>query len=303
MSSQKDGFYFQNKQDKGRVSKRIIDLQQSPSSRDSFNTIGSPKLQRIIAETSLICETEADKMLYNVQEIENVEDLQEKLLYKGEEALPVKPLPITEMRTINSKTGKYESVRYGLEATITNHRLIILDKNESSIPRVKKTEDKMLFQKLNEITVEHEIVSSLTYFPVVLTDVLGITIDVNSGSKTIQKIKEKSLIPVGFGILLLSIILGFAANYWLFILSLGSLPFMFLKMIKKDPVQTVYRQDKTLKLAIINPENKNISKIELDIPLDFPISDLIEWIKVLQLQCPILQHSSEMHKNLNITLN
>ncbi len=289
-------------------------LRQHSDIQQQLNRVTHLPYKNALIESSLDCEQQTNVKMRELKDIERVDNLKEMLMYKGEETIPIPTLPITEMKIINTATNDVEGVRYGLEGSITNHRLILLDKNESRIPKIKEIQRPQGTAKPAGITseheVKHEIYSNITYFPVVFTDILGITFDVNSSGWARQKLNLKNFIPYGIGLGILSlifIILAFILPSW-FLGVLGGIGLLIAiwllmrKQVIKGPIMSNKLQNKIVNLAIINPENKRIAKLQLEIPLEFPIIDLITWVKELQFRCPTLQHTSEIGKSVVVNL-
>ncbi len=296
------------------VLRRMSELEVMPSTKLAYNEITKLKIREFIAQISLECESEANHMMASIEKIRGVKDIQTELLYKGEEAVEVPPLPIIEMRVVDSNTfvdpktkrviPVVTQVVYGLEASMTSHRVIFLDIDVSSTPRMtKKTVDtNSIFDNKKQIEISHHITSSFTYIPISYPDILGLTCDIKNGVATRALMSEQrlwifSLIPIILG----AILAGFVHWSLVFIALLGIPFFLFTRPIKHNspPART---QIKVLKLAVINPETKKIATFELDIPQIYSLDALLLWIKELQFRSPSLQHTSEMNKNLNVNI-
>lgn len=286
------------------VLRRMRELEVIPSTKFAYNEITKLKTRENIAQISLECEGEANYIMASIEEIKGVKDLQNELLYKGEEAVEIPPLPIIEMRVVNTQTNKVTQVVYGLEASMTSHRVIFLDVDVSSTPRVlkKASETNPIFGSTNNIEISHQITSSFTYIPVSYPDILGLTCDIKNGIITKALLSEQrlwifSLIPILLG----AILAGFVHWSLVFLALLGIPFFLFTRPIRSSlpPGRT---QIKILRLAVIDPETKRLATFELDIPQIYSLGALLLWIKELQFRSPSLQHSSEMNKNLNVNV-
>ncbi len=286
------------------VLRRISELEVIPSTKHAYNEIAKLKTRANIAQMSLECEGEANHIMASIEKIKGVKDLQNELLYKGEEAVEIPPLPIMEMRVVNTQTNKVTQVVYGLEASMTSHRIIFLDVDVSSTPQITEQtiETQNILESKHRIEVSHQITSSFRYIPVSYPDLLGLTCDIRNGVTTRayfveQKLWIFSLIPV-----ILGLILAFTVHWGLAFIGLLGLPFFLFTRPMMQSAPPERTQIKVLKLAVINPETKRIATFELDIPQIYSLGALLLWIKELQFRSPSLQHTSEMNKNLNVNI-
>ncbi|MHA1407803.1 MAG: hypothetical protein ACTSSG_10565 [Candidatus Heimdallarchaeaceae archaeon] len=285
------------------VFQRIEELKTGVSTHEQFFKISSTGMRKIVAKTSILCEEEASKLVTDIQYVNNIEELKNVVIFKGEEEINVPKLPILEMKVIDSKTKQNESVRYGLKAILTNHRLIFLDITSTSHPllNIEKMNNASLYP--SEIEVSHNISASLSYYPISLSEILGIMCDFSSGIRTSSKIHETPLFPVTIIFLLLSIVLSATINWWLMFFLIPGLPFLFVRLPRKSNIESIPTQKKQLKLAVINPETKNLSLLILEIPEKYLVQDILTWIREIQGRSPLLHEEVEMRKNININLS
>ena len=290
---------IENEENRGTIDpiqKRMNDLLAFSLTGESLSKITSSNLRRKIAQASIKCEEEAVKVVADVQYVENINELKEAIIIKGEEEVEVPKLPITEMRLTNPKTGKIESVRYGLEALLTNHRLIFLDVTSTNHPEINSS-------ITNKIEVSHIVTSNLTYYPVSLTEILGLSCDIGTGTKTTTTLNQILLWPISIVFAVLGIALGVAVNWYFLLLLMLGIPFLLIKSIGQGEVISAPAQMKQLKLAIIDPETKSLSKLILELNEEYPVPHVLQWIKEIQRRSPLLHEAIEITKNININLS
>lgn len=278
------------------IQRRMNELMSFSLTGESLSKITSSNLRKKIAQASINCEEEAVKVVADVQYVENINELKEAIIIKGEEEVEVPKLPITEMRLTNPKTGKIESTRYGLEALLTNHRLIFLDVTSTNHPEINTS-------ITNKIEVSHIVTSNLTYYPVSLTEILGLSCDIGTGTKTTTTLNQILLWPISIVFAVLGIALGIAVNWYFLLLLMLGIPFLLIKTTGQGEVISAPAQMKQLKLAIIDPETKSLSKLILELNEEYPVPNVLQWIKEIQRRCPLLHEAIEITKNININLS
>lgn len=286
------------------ITKRIGDLELYPSTKIAFNQITKPKTRVEVAQMSIQCENEANRLMASIEKIKGVKDIQEELLCKGEEGVDVPPLPIVEMKVVDAKSNRVTNVVYGLEASMTNHRVIFLDVDITSTPQLvaKNVEKNSFLGSQKNIEVSHQITSSFTYIPVCYSDILGISCDIQNGIKSRYLLQDQKLWYLGIIPLALALVLAFAVNWYLLFLGVLAIPFYFFSRTIKQTLPPERTQIKVLRLAVLNPDNKQISIFELYIPQIYSIQALLLWIKEIQFRSPSLQHVSDLNKNLNVNV-
>lgn len=278
------------------IQRRIMVLQEFSSTSEPLSKITNVNLRRKIAQASLTCEEEAVKVVADVQYVRNIKELKDSIIVKGEEEIEIPKLPIVEMKVTNTKTDRIESVRYGLEALLTNHRLIFLDITSDNYPKIEAS-------NTNKIEVSHTVTSNLTYYPVSLTEILGLSCDLGTGTKTTTTINRIFLWPISIIFAILGLALGLAVNWYLLLLLILGVPFLLIKSSSQGQIISAPTQMKQLKLAIIDPETKRLSKLTLELDEEYPVPSILQWIKEIQRRSPLLHETIEITKNININLS
>jgi hypothetical protein len=186
---------------------------------------------------------------------------------------------------------------------MTNHRVIFLDVDVTSTPHiVEKVSTGAVLGSKKDLEISHQVTSSFTYIPVSYPDILGLTCDIQNGYITRTNLIDRRLWFLGLIPVALAVILASVYDWTTIFIALLGIPFFLLSKPTKLYLPNLRTQQKVLKLALINPENKKLSVFELYLPEVYSLEALMLWIKELQFRSPSLQHTTEMSKNLNVNV-
>lgn len=194
----------------------------------------------------------------------------------GEDLIPVQPLVVKELieATINGETM---AQRYGVKLFLTNKRLFFLDAELDRVPSLTESTD-IGGMVLSKLKVTYEVTDDIWYYPVPLTNLKGMSLDIHFATTASLMIAQKrpwwSLLIafIGFGLLAFAFydhivvrkrtsmqgvsegeieatLFSIAGSLSL----LGPMLFLFLKVYSKGDPKPLQKQERRVTLGVKDP--------------------------------------------------
>lgn len=148
------------------------------------------------------------------------EELLQGMLYPGEDLIPVKPMLIRDfIRTDVNEENPNE--RYGVRMFLTNKRLFFLDADLERIPILEEAPASELSNlTLSKLKVTYQVTDDIWYYPVPLTNLKGMSLDIHFATTAHGWITQKR-------------------PWWailLFIIGLGALTVIIIQLVEEKNV-------------------------------------------------------------------
>jgi hypothetical protein len=196
--------------------------------------------------------------------------------FTGEDLIPVQPLVVKEL--IEATTdGETMAQRYGVKLFLTNKRLFFLDAELDRVPSLTESSD-VGGMVLTKLKVTFEVTDDIWYYPVPLTNLKGMSLDIHFATTATMLIAQKRpwwsvlISLIGFGMLAFafydhivvrkrtsmqgvsegeieSTLFGVAGALSL----LGPMLFFFLKVYTKGDPRPNQKQERRVTLGVKDP--------------------------------------------------
>jgi hypothetical protein len=162
-----------------------------PPSYTVFSTITEPRYQqRIFALTKELHDYAENHQTLLRQRL-TYEELMQGMLYPGEDLIPVKPLLIRDFICcdVNEENPRE---RYGVRMFLTNKRLFFLDADLERVPILEEAPpEDMGALTLSKLKITYQITDDIWYYPVPLTNLKGMSLDIHFATTAHGWIEQK----------------------------------------------------------------------------------------------------------------
>ncbi len=260
---------------------------QNPAAASVFASELDQKMKAAILEE----EAELRRVVYenHMKQKEQLtnEELLSSLLYKGEQRVEIPPLRCSRVRIISEKTEKALDERFGVEARLTDKRLILTDVDVTSVPFLQR-EAKTSFPTRKSYRVARELRDDVWYYPFPLKNITGLMLGLSNKTKVSSQLSMKyndmGLVAGVLGLLLM--ILGFGNGALLvvgFLLFIGGVIYAVgvPKFVTSEfeLEQGLFRE---VRLGGLDPITQEKVILELTIDQDYSIHAIKDYLAKLQ---------------------
>ena len=186
-----------------------------PASYTVFSTVTDVRYQGKITALAKELHEYAEQHQTLLRQRLTYEELLHGMLYPGEDLIPVKPMLIRDFieATITDETvvercetssalaqivevaglivGVKMCRRYGVRMFLTNKRLFFLDADLERIPMLEDHSDTVGGLTLSKLKVTYEVTDDIWYYPVPLTNLKGMSLDIHFATTATGWIAQK----------------------------------------------------------------------------------------------------------------
>jgi len=161
-----------------------------PASYTVFSTVTDVRYQGKITALAKELHEYAEQHQTLLRQRLTYEELLHGMLYPGEDLIPVKPMLIRDFieATITDETVVE---RYGVRMFLTNKRLFFLDADLERIPMLEDHSDTVGGLTLSKLKVTYEVTDDIWYYPVPLTNLKGMSLDIHFATTATGWIAQK----------------------------------------------------------------------------------------------------------------
>ena len=238
---------------------------KDPASYTIFSTITNKRYQTKIKALANELHEYAESHQTQLRQRLTYEELLEGMMYPGEDLIPVQPLMIKELIE-ESVAGDQLANRYGVRMFLTNKRLFFLDADLDRVPSLQESSE-VGGLVLSKIKVIYEVTDDIWYYPVPLTNLKGMSLDIHFSTVANGWIHQKRpwwsilISLLGFGLLGWSLYQHYEKqNTDTMMLAtsiltsvVGPMLFLFLKVFSRSEFRPIQKQERRVTLGAKDP--------------------------------------------------
>lgn len=271
-----------------------------PASYTTYSTITDIRYQKKIQSLAKELHEFAEQHQTLLRQRLTYEELLQGMLYPGEDLIPVKPLLIRDfVEKMVDKTVVVE--RFGVRMFLTNKRLFFLDADLERIPMLEAEENSGGLV-LSKLKVTYEVTDDIWYYPVPLTNLKGMSLDIHFATTAVGWIAQKRpwwaiiMSLLGFAMLAWGIYklmelqqqdLGLLIGSGLLSL-LGPMLFLGLKVYSRSEFTPRVEQQRRVTLGCKDPITQQHMMYELYLEDGYSMIEAKNYLSLMQEYAPHL---------------
>ena len=262
-------------------------FEQNPAAAGVFASELDQKMKAaILEEESELRQVVYENHMKQKEQLTN-EELLSSLLYKGEQRVEIPPLRCSRARIISGENGKVIDERFGVEARLTDKRLILTDVDVTSVPFLKR-ELKTSFPTRKSYRVARELRDDVWYYPFPLKNITGLMLGLSNKTRVSSQLSMRYN-DIGLGIAALGlvlVILGFGNSVLLLLGLLALIGGLIYAFVEPKFVRSEFELEQGLfrevRLGGLDPITQEKVILEFTIDQDYSIHAIKDYFAKLQ---------------------
>lgn len=230
------------------------------------------------------------------------EELLDGMLYPGEMRIPIKPMMIGDMMNCDHD-GNVINERIGVRMFLTNRRIFFLDADLERIPMLEKSKEELGSMTLSKMKVSYEVTDDIWYYPVPLSNLKGVSLDIHFATSAHGWITQKRpwwailLWLVGMGGLAHAVIQREKLGEWQdmnllyaasVLAALGPIIFLFLKVYGRSEFSPKMEQEREITLGCKDPITQQHRIYRLLLQEGYSMIEAKNYLSIMQEYAPHL---------------
>lgn len=230
------------------------------------------------------------------------EELLDGMLYPGEMRIPIKPMLIGDMINCDAD-GTIITERIGVRMFLTNRRIFFLDADLERVPMIEESDADNGKITLSKMKVSYEVTDDIWYYPVPLSNLKGVSLDIHFATSAHGWITQKR---PWWAIVIWLIGMGMLAHAWIqyekngewenlnflyaasALAGLGPLIFFFLKVYGRSEFSPKMEQEREITLGCKDPLTQQHRMYRLLLQQDYSLTDAKNYLSIMQEYAPHL---------------
>lgn len=230
------------------------------------------------------------------------EELLEGMMYPGEMRVPIKPMMIGDMIQCDHDSNILTE-RIGVRMFLTNRRLFFLDADLERIPMLEPSTTDLGKVTLAKMKVSYEVTDDIWFYPVPLSNLKGVSLDVHFATSAHGWITQKRpwwaivVWLIGMGLMAHAILQRELRGEWedvnvLYAAStlsgLGPLLFLFVKVYGRSEFSPKMEQVREITLGVKDPITQQHRIYRLLLQDGYSMIEAKNYLSIMQEYAPHL---------------
>jgi|EP01043_Picozoa_sp_COSAG02_P011813 hypothetical protein len=273
-----------------------------PESWSLFTSITESRYRDniMVMEQELLDYAEGHQMM--LRDRLTYEELLDGMLYPGEMRIPIKPMLIGDMMNCDHD-GNVLNERIGVRMFLTNRRIFFLDADLERIPMLEESNADLGKMTLSKMKVSYEVTDDIWYYPVPLSNLKGVSLDIHFATSAHGWITQKRpwwailVWLFGMGMLAHAVVQREKLGDWedmnfLYAAStlagLGPIIFLFLKVYGRSDFSPRMEQEREITLGCKDPITQQHRIYRLLLEEGYPMIEAKNYLSIMQEYAPHL---------------
>lgn len=278
-------------------------FRKDPASYTIFSSITSKRYRNKIKRLANELHEYAELHQTMLRQRLTYEELLEGMMYPGEDLIPVQPLLIKELIEC-TVADEVMLTRYGVRLFLTNKRLFFLDADLNRVPSLEEApKEDITGLVLNKIKVMYEVTDDIWYYPVPLTNLKGMSLDIHFSTIANGWIHQKRpwwsifISLAGFVSLAWALYQHYELQIdveqskfaWSGAASvLGPLIFIFFKVFSRSEFHPIQKQERRVTIGAKDPITQTHCVYKLYLDDKYTIIEAKNYLSLMQEYAPHL---------------
>jgi len=230
------------------------------------------------------------------------EELLDGMLYPGEMRIPIKPMMIGDMMNCDHD-GNVLNERIGVRMFLTNRRIFFLDADLDRVPMLEESNSDNGRMTLSKMKVSYEVTDDIWYYPVPLSNLKGVSLDIHFATSAHGWITQKRpwwaivIWLIGMGMLAHALLQREKLGHWedenfLYgastLAGLGPIIFLFLKVYGRSEFSPRMEQEREITLGCKDPITQQHRIYRLLLQEGYSMIDAKNYLSIMQEYAPHL---------------
>lgn len=273
-----------------------------PESWSVFTSITESRYRDniMVMEQELLDYAESHQMM--LRDRLTYEELLDGMLYPGEMRIPIKPMLIGDMRNCDHD-GNVLNERIGVRMFLTNRRIFFLDADLERVPMLEESNNELGKITLSKMKVSYEVTDDIWYYPVPLSNLKGVSLDIHFATSAHGWITQKrpwwAILVWIVGMLMLAhaVLQRERLGDWedmnfLYAAStlagLGPIIFLFLKVYGRSDFTPKMEQEREITLGCKDPITQQHRVYRLLLEEGYSMIEAKNYLSIMQEYAPHL---------------